>query len=528
MNDDRQRKVRKGITLGVIACALVLVGSLGSYAFFIGQLGQNKNQEVTVETGTMALTFSDGNNGFNQELNFGESVEKTFTIENTGTKEGVVSVSWWNLVNSYLEGSMTYSFLESDTEGGEYTEIVSNKNVPVTEEAEDRVLSSGIIIPAKTKKYYKLIITLNYTDFDQTADLQAKLETQFKITEGVLKDQTPAENTLSKLGKTVKEGNPAFGSAARSNETADGLYAMADDYGTSYYYRGAVEDNYVKFAGFYWRIIRINGDGSLRLIYDGTKAHENGASNTNRLAVINQNYNAKFNDAKYIGYMYGPSGTEASTSKSEAQTNETNSNVKIQLENWYNTNIADKGYDGYVSDNIFCNDRTTPGKEATLWTSDTGLGYGTNVTGYGALSRILTGNNSIGLNAKDNPEPKLTCENKNDAFTKEDIEKGNGKLGAKVGLITADEIVIAGSGKYNTSNGNYYLYKGNLYYSLSPYSMAVNGYAYVFIVNAAGALNYTGVQSSTGGIAPVISLSAKYASAMSGNGTMASPFEIVG
>ena len=62
----------KSITIGVISCALILVGFLGSYAFFIGQVGQNKNQEVTVETGTMALTFSDGNNGFNKELNFGE------------------------------------------------------------------------------------------------------------------------------------------------------------------------------------------------------------------------------------------------------------------------------------------------------------------------------------------------------------------------------------------------------------------------------------------------------------------------
>ena len=303
MNDEGQRKVRKGIMIGAIACALMLVGFLGSYAFFIGQLGQNKNQEVTVETGTLELVFSDGNNGFNQELDFGESAEKTFTIENTGTKEGTVSVSWMNLLNTYLEGSMTYSFLESDTEDGEYIEIVSNKNVPVSEEAEDRVLASGITIPAGVKKYYKLIINLNYTDFDQTADLQAKLETQFKITEGVLKDLTPTEKTLAKLGKTVKEGSPAFGSTATSDETADGLYAMEDDYGTSYYYRGAVEDNYVKFAGFYWRIIRINGDGSLRIIYDGTQAHTNGTNSTNRLAITSQAYNANYNDAKYVGYM---------------------------------------------------------------------------------------------------------------------------------------------------------------------------------------------------------------------------------
>ena len=178
------------VFIAIMICALILVGILGSYAFFISQVGQNKNQEVTVETGIMALTFSDGNNGFNQELNFGESAEKTFIIENTGTKDGVVSVSWMNLLNTYLEGSMTFSFLESDTEEGEYTEIVSNKKVPVSEEAEDRVLASGITIPAGEKKYYKLIINLNYTEFDQTADLQARLETQFKITEGIKRSAT--------------------------------------------------------------------------------------------------------------------------------------------------------------------------------------------------------------------------------------------------------------------------------------------------------------------------------------------------
>ncbi len=334
-----------------------------------------------------------------------------------------------------------------------------------------------------------------------------------------------SSTTLAKLGKGVKEGSPAFGSAATTDETADGLYAMADDYGTSYYYRGAVTDNYVKFAGFYWRIIRVNGDGSLRIIYDGTEAHKNGSSSTDRLAMTSQVFSENYNDVKYVGYMYGPSGTEASTSKSEAQTNTANSDIKTTIENWYKTNIVDKGYDSYVSDTIFCNDRTIPGKNVTLWTRDTGLGYGTNVTGYGAFSRIMTGNNSTSISAKVNPAPKFKCENKNDAFTKEDIEKGNGKLGQKVGMITADEILAAGSGKYNTQNTSYHLYKGSWYWSFSPSYMHFNSYSYVFVVNLNGDLLNTGVSNSAGGVAPVISLSAEYVRTMSGNGTTTSPYE---
>ncbi len=515
----KNKNVKKGIVIGLVACALILVGFLGSYAYFINNIGNNKNQEVTVETGTMALVFSDGNNGFNKELDFGESAEKTFTIENTGSREGVVSISWMNLLNTYLEGSVTYTFLESDTEDGEYTEIVSNKNVPKTTVAEDKVLVSGITIPAGTKKYYKLVIQLNYTDFDQTEDFRAKLETQFKMTEGILKDPTltPVEKTLAKLGKTIKEGNPNFAEPSTTDETSDGLYAMEDDYGTSYYYRGAVEDNYVKFAGFYWRIIRVNGDGSLRILYDGTEAHANGVNSNSRVAIENVKWNTNNNDAKYVGYMYGGANGSASTSKEEAQTNETNSNIKTAVENWYKSNIADKGYDGYVSDNIFCNDRTTPGSNVTGWDSDTGLGYGTNKTGYGALARS-------GLESAnhDKVQAKFTCENKNDAFTKEDVERGNGKLGEKVGLITADEILAAGSGAVNTQSKSYYLYKGSPYWSLSPicYEMGSNVF---FVLDG---LETNGVPASLGAT-PVISLSAEYVSKLDGNGTMESPFELI-
>ena len=129
MEEKSKNNIKGLVILSAAICTLILVGLVGSYAFFISQVEQNKNQEVTVETGTLELIFNDGNNGFNRELDFGESAEKTFTIENTGSKEGIVSVSWMNLINTYLEGSITYTFLESDTEDGEYTEIISNKNI---------------------------------------------------------------------------------------------------------------------------------------------------------------------------------------------------------------------------------------------------------------------------------------------------------------------------------------------------------------------------------------------------------------
>ena len=82
------------------------------------------------------------------------------------------------------------------------------------------------------------------------------------------------------------------------------LCKAKDAYGDSYYYRGNVTNNYVKFAGFYWRIIRINGDGTVRVIYDGTSAHVNGESSSDRQTGYTE-FNSASDDNAYVGYMYG-------------------------------------------------------------------------------------------------------------------------------------------------------------------------------------------------------------------------------
>lgn len=401
----------------------------------------------------------------------------------------------------------------------------------MSEEAEDRVLASGITIPAGEKKYYKLIINLNYTEFDQTADLQARLETQFKITEGVLKDPTPAEKTLAKLGKTVKEGNPTFAEPATTDETADGLYAMEDDYGMSYYYRGAVEDNYVKFAGFYWRIVRVNGDGTLRIAYDGTEPFENGTSSVNRLAMNGITFNNLTDDNKYIGYMFSPE-SGPSASKEQAQSNEFNSNIKEKVDEWYQTNIENNGYSKFVSDTLFCNDRSTadsPGVWATKF-YDTTLGYGLNTTVYGPYQRYINPDDSN----KDNPLPTLICKQQNDRFTVEDVNVGNGSLKYPVGLLTVDETCLAGSGKYHLEdnvNGSHYLYKGYQYWTMSSswsydsresgvYSISNTGF-----INSIAPLNNLNVYN--GGVVPVINLRVDYVKKMSGNGSISNPYEVV-
>ena len=88
------------------------------------------------------------------------------------------------------------------------------------------------------------------------------------------------------------------------------------------------------FANAYWRIIRINGDGSVRVIYDGTSAHEDGEESSDRL-VTTKAFNSKSSDNAFVGYMNGttdgtnfPNGTTNSVSYTEAHTNTTNSTIK--------------------------------------------------------------------------------------------------------------------------------------------------------------------------------------------------------
>ncbi len=313
-----------------------------------------------------------------------------------------------------------------------------------------------------------------------------------------------------------KTWNPNFTKIATTDETADGLFAMEDDYGTSYYFRGAVENNYIKFGknasgqDMWWRIIRFNGDETVRIIYDGTKAHANQEDSYDRLVSTSQAWNSRYDDAKYMGWMFGGAQGVASTSKEQAQKNETNSLIKTVVDNWYKSNIHDTGYHNYIADSIFCNDRSfEPG--------NTGTGYGTSRTNYGARGRSGISSGSA--------QPILRCPQNNDKFTVEVSSGGNGASTYPVGLITADEIIIAGSGDEGSGNYDYYIYKGKSHWSMSPDKFINNSGAYVY--SDMGMLAGFSCNLTSGGFAPVINLKAEFLDKLRGYGTMDRPYTIV-
>ena len=346
-------------------------------------------------------------------------------------------------------------------------------------------------------------------------------------------------NYLNSLNSTITlaSGTPDFTTVSGSNgvkyvnysqsatglgDGTKGIYAAEDDLGTSYYFRGAVENNYVKFADFFWRIIRINGDGSIRMIYAGTSAHANGESEEDSY-ISKTAYNSSYNDNTYVGYMTGSAGA---TTYASAHSNTNNSTIKGVIDDWYKTNIVDKGYSSYVADAIYCNDRSIANDSATnatltkissSWTN-TGLGCGTNVTAYGGFKRNFVDHT-----------PSLVCPNNNDKFTT-DSTLGNGKLTYPVALLTLDEIAYAGgyAHDYNTNsyidNKEFYLHTPSYYYwTLTPWAFA-DGNSNVDNWTSAGSLDENDVSYSFGAARAALSLNSN--AITGGSGTMSDPFTV--
>jgi hypothetical protein len=126
----------------------------------------------------------------------------------------------------------------------------------------------------------------------------------------------------------------------------------------------------------------------------------------------------------------------------------------------------------------------------------------------------------LGNNVDFNPSTK--CLRPQDSFTKES-SNGNGLLEYPVGLITIDEMSLAG-GKLATANADFYLTTGAHYWSLSPSNFYTHGIAGEFIVYSMGGLNSPDV-NVTVGLRPVISLKLG-ASIRDGDGTSESPYII--
>ena len=286
-------------------------------------------------------------------------------------------------------------------------------------------------------------------------------------------------------------------STVLTTDNTNTLYTSTEDSKTVYYFAGNATDNWVQFGGYYWRIIRTNSDGGVRLLYHGT-------STTAENAYIGESaFNNSYNNIAYVSYMYGSTGSIAN-----ARTNQTNSStIKTAIDNWYKDNL-NTNYGKYLSTTaVYCNDRT--------YTVSGSFTY------FGANTRLET-----------NKTPSYDCAATEDKFTA-DTSTGNGKLTYPIALMTADEVSFAG-GLWGTNAQTWYYYnsaKGSStgeqwWWLLSP-ATGNGSYAYVFFVVGSsypGFLSSTYV-SHTYGVRPAVSLKSCVKTS-GGDGSASAPYTI--
>ena len=492
------------IVSGIILTIILVLGS--SYALFYSE--SKFNNKETYTTGILDIELVD-EEGYNTSISLTNSLpmsddegKQTTPFKLKLRNNGNLSYTFdLKLVNNTTENSIDTNYLK----------IMVDSDNPVSYSSlTDGTVKSDISLNPSEEVVIDVRLWLDTTtpntQIGKTFD--GKIVVEGEGEEYIDLSRTSSE-MLEYLGLNSNSGTPNFGNDATTDE---GIYAAEDDYGTSYYFRGAVENNYVKFADKYWRIIRINGDGTIRLIYDGTSAHANGESSTDR-QIGTSVYNNTYGDNAYVGYMMGIdnqctsgscSGSTKTTSYNQAHSNTYSSTIKKAVDNWYKTNIVDAGYSDKVADVIYCNDRQID----TVSGYGNALGYGTNKTAYMAYNRVYT-----------NKSPILTCTNQNDRFTVEDTSKGNGALTYPVGLITADEMSMGGA-VYSRRNSSYYLYIGSSYWTMSPYGF-VGSDAREFRVDSDGYIYFSGV-NNTRGVRPVLSLKSDIS--VTGSGTQNDPF----
>lgn len=431
-------------------------------------------------------------------------------------------------------GNVDYKFdvkllsISSNTINSQYIKLkIDNGNPVVLSSLTNSIIKSNVVVKAKESINITLRVWLSKdtpnTEIGKTFNSQIVIDGQSIYTST---NNDPALDTLTNLGLSVdtehtpdfttcsgnsgiKKNNSGETLATGVGDNTNGIYKSEDDLGNSYYFRGNVTNNYVYFAKNWWQIIRINGDGTIRMIYTSNPND----SSANQY-ISRSSFNNNSNDNAYVGYMYGTAG---SSTYNATHINTNSSTIKTVIDSWYQNNLS--SYSKYIADAIYCNDREVVQVNNVGGMTLTGNGAGTNVSAYAGTIRIYVDH-----------APTLKCKNKNDRFTTSST-LGNGALTNPIALITSDEVVMGGGAGFDAATmtyiinyNNYYLYSlyGN-YWTMTPFAY-VDGHASVGYMDIDGlVLNYD-VSYSDYDVRPVVSLKSDAISG--GIGTVNNPFYV--
>ena len=541
----KDKKILYGMFL---TFTFILVTGL-TYAFFsLTTSGNDIAETISVTATELKLNFKDGKYIELKEAMPGDFVTKTFSVENNGTETGYYKINWQEfnnkIDNDELQVEFTCKSYKGNTESGTCSNLTR-------EAAYNRDLKSNIEIESGIRHEYTLKITFMDTNQNQN-------DNQGKSFSGVLRvegDEAGWENNCTNNNSlrckilsdnTLTSDNDIDFTKISSPTNGQGLY-RDDKYGDSenYYFRGgsfcAYTDylsendtgakctaaggtwtdykcnldlskttceskgftwyelkNNVKFGDYYWKIIRIDDNGDVRLLYNGNSTTARGTD----AQIGTAPFSGKNGDNTYVGYMHA-STLDDTISKKQAASNEINSDIKTYNENWYTNTSNLSTLASMISSNVgYCNDRMT------TQTKDGGIG--SKETLYDTAYRV-------------SEQPSYKCTNEsNDLFTLSSNIYGNKKLSAPVGLITVDELAYAGS-LFSNYNFQVYTHSGYWYWTISP-AFCSSGVAASFILKQTGDFSYNNSYSDSGA-RPVVSLNST-ALVSTGSGTLVDPYII--
>ena len=577
-------KITKSLAVFASALLIIIIG-VASFAYF-GTFNVNLNNNVAVNINSSSpgdATFTSNASQLNLQV---PAANMSFTVANnevaakedtafldvtlTGS-QNLLTTCTYDIVYEYDAGSNVYGQGTTTKTSGATKEItievngMNGNNHFATETNFDHANVESYY--DSTNKYYKLVEGATIQSLGSTQSVRWKIIGRYynlEVSQAQLggkaftgKIYAISKGCSSEDGTTVKKGYetiltnnggktaieaktaPSFASVETSNA---GMYSYTEGTGKTYYYRGAVDNNWVKYGKFkedqivyrgfrddttntdvwfdsvnyqanyidyptlaecqtgvdgydstynykckevtyahkgddmYWRIIRVDKDNKIKMIYAGSKAPSENA----KVAITGANtnmgitaYNNDYNHAEYVGFQY-TTGSQRGTT--------TNSTIKTYLDNWYTKYFNENVSTSRFSQTTFCNDRNT----SSTWAST-----GSNIN-YAPYTRL----------SADTPTPTFEC-NTADVVTN------------NFGLITADEIVLAG-GKYNTDNSAFYLNNNMAYWAGSPRRFFVSRSG-VFVLHPIFGLSYGYVGFRSYAARGVVSLSSE--SKLLGSGT---------
>ncbi len=618
----KKEKIKNILTIGVTLVLLITVIGISYAAFNYSGVGQKLN---TITTGAISMNYIESSNVISmsnalpttddtgkKRLNTGEYFDFTVKSSIKGNTDINYEIAAKEESGNTFSGKNIKFYLTKVNSDGTEEEAMPPKiysedttsNVYTGRPADMMSLFVGNLAnqgDTEIKYRLRLWVDENYNPqndnggliykvkvnvYGQTSDTVAKVEDTYCKDNGfntlsdcmlVMNDHELSVDTAKTNIKS--KGTPDFSKTATTDE---GLYMAEDDEGESYYYRGAVKNNYVSFAGFTWRIIRRNGDGSIRMIYSGKSTSDTGTTVT----IGKSQFNSKYWDPAYVGYKYNEkfslhenNGTTSynwftNTQKYNFGTGYTfdESTKKFTLTGTIKQLTWKDNYEEIVSGKLYsclntsCNvvfrvtgylDDTTMTVQPISYSSDSYVGaitnttnstmkttldtwYKNNLTNYVSYlaDEIFCSDRSIssGTGYKlgeytfygsynrnlDRRMPSLKCIQESDKFK---VSNASTKLDYLISLITADEAAMAG-GVLSIPNSNYYLYNGQFFWTLSPsFFNFGNSSASVWSVSLSGGLSYGVSVANSFGARPVINIKPD-TQVIKGDGTTLNPYVV--